>query len=434
MDTSVHSRASRLRFSHRLITLSVRLFLGSYDSISNNQQIDPCFVFFVWLLVVGSLINVLKFIYDMNSSKKCRFCNAGMEAGVSTCPTCYHSQGYQKEIVSICITVFVLLCVVFVKVEGFAFVFSSESIRSVEDRAAETANPSSLRVVVANRAQYLTAPSSRLKRPLSLREYRRQPQSQRVSHAASSNYQGTQFRQEPGEFPFYVAEKVWNPKRRVYGFVRKGMHGSESVLRQDARRYFLSENQRDYPQPESGCGPTALLNLYIWYTKFGLLQESIKFSDPTRYKRAKFNEIDRRIVNILRESRNSNGGTNVLEQVVALDEVVQANSRHPLRIHFEVKRSRLTMRDFLDLSKNYRTGLLSVRPKDRRTGRLRGNHAVLVIRGDTSGKISIANWGEFSHGRLVEKADGQWFIPDDRSQHELRINSLTTLIPFVPKA
>jgi C-terminal processing protease CtpA/Prc len=77
---------------------------------------------------------------------------------------------------------------------------------------------------------------------------------------------------------------------------------------------------------------------------------------------------------------------------------------------------------------------MSVRPKDPMTGQLMGNHAVLVIRGDTSGKISIANWGKFSHGRLVQKKDGQWFIPDDRSQHELRINALTTLIPFVPKA
>ncbi|MFQ3243053.1 MAG: hypothetical protein ACI9JZ_002762 [Lentimonas sp.] len=251
---------------------------------------------------------------------------------------------------------------------------------------------------------------------------------------ASVSYKGTKFKQAPGEFPFYVVEKVWNAKDRSYDFLRKGMQGSESVLRQDARRYFISENQSDYREPESGCGPTALLNLYVWYTKFGLLKESIKYADPIRYKRGKFNEIDRAILSVLRESRNSHGGTNVLEQIVALDQVVQANGRDPLRLHFEIKRPPLVMNDFLTLSRNYRAGLMSVRPKDPMTGQLMGNHAVLVIRGDTSGKISIANWGGFSHGRLVKKKDGQWFIPDDRSQHELRINALTTLIPFVPKA
>lgn len=64
---------------------------------------------------------------------------------------------------------------------------------------------------------------------------------------------------------------------------------------------------------------------------------------------------------------------------------------------------------------------------------LLGNHAVLCIRGDRSGMITLANWGQFSHGRLVNRPDGQWFIPRDPSQHELRINNLTTLIPFTPK-
>lgn len=56
---------------------------------------------------------------------------------------------------------------------------------------------------------------------------------------------------------------------------------------------------------------------------------------------------------------------------------------------------------------------------ERGWGVLINYHAVLVIRGDTSGKITIANWGEFSHGRLVKRGDGQWFVPDDPKQHEL---------------
>jgi hypothetical protein len=249
------------------------------------------------------------------------------------------------------------------------------------------------------------------------------------------SYQNSRFQQRTDQtFPFYVAEKKWNSKTKRYDFYRVGMEGSERVLKIDARRYFLSENQSNYPTPQSGCGPTALLNLYVWYSKFGLIQESVKHSDPIRYKQNKFAQIDRKIAEIQGQARSPINGTNILENVIAIDELVQADSRAPIRMHFEYATPPLNTKDFTNLSRNYRAGILTVRPKDPTTGRLMGNHAVLVIRGDTSGKISIANWGDFSHGSLVQKADGQWFIPDDPTQHELRINRLTTLIPFTPKA
>lgn len=212
------------------------------------------------------------------------------------------------------------------------------------------------------------------------------------------------------------------------------MEGSERVMKQDFRRYFLSENQNDYPKSTSGCGPTALLNLYIWYTKFGLLKESIKHSDPNSYKQLKFRQIDRKIAEIQGHSRSPVTGTNSLEQVLAIDEICQASSKTPLRIHFEYTLPPLRNQDFINLSRNYRAGILSVQPKDPRTGRLMNYHAVLAIRGDTDGKITLANWGDFTHGRLIQKSDGQWFIPDDPTQHQLKIVRLTTLIPFTPRA
>ncbi len=250
---------------------------------------------------------------------------------------------------------------------------------------------------------------------------------------AATNYQNTKFKQLTGDYPYYVAEKRWNSKTKQYDFYRKGMHGSESVLKIEARRYFISEDQGNYPEPQSGCGPTALLNLYIWYTKFGLLHESIKHSDPTRYKQLKFSQIDRKLLSIQRESRTRHGGTNTLSAIVAMDELVQQYAKHPTRLHFEIKAPPLRYTDFRDLSRNYRVGILSVRPKDPKTGRLMGNHAVLCIRGDNAGMITIANWGKFSHGFLQERDDGQWFVPKNASEHEMRINSLTTLIPFQPK-
>mgnify|MGYP005857582797 CR=1 FL=1 len=248
------------------------------------------------------------------------------------------------------------------------------------------------------------------------------------------NYKGTGFKQETGDFPFYVAEKRWDPKKRQYDFLRKGMQGTESQLRIDARRYFISEDQSNYPEPASGCGPTALLNLYVWYSKFGLLKESVKHSNFKTYKQLKFRQVDRKILDIQRESRTRHGGTNTLAAIVAMDELVQQNAKTPTRLHFEIKRPPLTRSDFTALSRNYRVGLLSVRPKNPRTGRLMGNHAVVCIRGDTSGMITIANWGDFSHGNLVKRGDGQWFIPKDATQQELRINTLTLLIPFTPRS
>jgi len=244
-------------------------------------------------------------------------------------------------------------------------------------------------------------------------------------------YLDTTFLQRAPLYPFYVAEKVWNPDEQKYDFYREGSYGSEVLLRGDARRHFISENQNDYPEPESGCGPTALLNLYIWYSKFGLLKESITHADPGIYKQLKFKQIDRKLLQIQRQSRTDVGGTNTLAGIVAMDSLVQKYAREAnTRLHFEIKKPPLGHKDFLDLSRHYRAGLLSVRPKDKITGRLLGNHSVLCIRGDTSGRVTIANWGQYWHGRLVQRGDSQWFIPSDPSHHELLINHLTVLVPF----
>lgn len=236
----------------------------------------------------------------------------------------------------------------------------------------------------------------------------------------------------PIEYPFYVAEKRWNTNQQRYDFYRVGALGEECSNRQDARRYFLSENQANYPDPESGCGPTALLNLYIWYSKFGLLNESIRNADSETYKQLKFREIDQKILEIQKQNHRRDTGTNTMEQILAMDALIQENSQPSLRLHFEIKKPPLQLKDFLNLSRDYRVGLMSVRPLSPQTRRLMAYHTVLVIRGDTSGQITIANWGEFSHGRLIDKPDGQWFIPSDSSQHALKIVNLTTLIPFKP--
>lgn len=238
---------------------------------------------------------------------------------------------------------------------------------------------------------------------------------------------------EAEEDPFYVAERKWNPDTQRYAFYRVGMDGTERTTQGGFRRYFLSENQIEYPIPESGCGPTALLNLYIWYLKFGLIKESTIEPDLERYKQRKFREIDQRIHGILGQTRSPERGTNRLEQVLALDELLQAAPDNRVRLHFEFKKPPLDYKDFIRISRNYRAGILTVLPKDPITGEIYGYHAVLAVRGDTSGTITLANWGAFTHGRLVMRPDGQWFIPRNPTEHEMRIVQFTTLIPFTPE-
>jgi hypothetical protein len=330
-----------------------------------------------------------------------------------------------KEVIAVILAVLVIASVAY-------FQIFHHSTKALEQRAPErpAISDHGSRLISAAEFSAPSRPQAHTLRAIS--QPARPKRATAQSAARTSSYQGTGFRQEAGDYPFYVAQKKWNPQRKEYDFIRRGMHGSEVPMRTDARRYFLSENQNDYPEPASGCGPTALLNLYIWYTKFGLLTESITHSNPQTYKQLKFRQIDRKLLDIQRESRTRRGGTNTLAGIVAMDELVQEYSRNRTRLHFEIQQPPLDRQDFINLSRGYRVGILSVRPKDRQTGRLRGNHAVLCIRGDTAGMVTIANWGEFSHGSLVQRPDGQWFVPNVAEQPELRINHLTTLIPFTP--
>jgi hypothetical protein len=358
--------------------------------------------------------------------KHCRHCNARINKETTQCWFCNKRQSYFAETVALFLIAMIITLTIWFNffittpvqlITGSKF----ENIDSAKTHSPKAAPASTPQIYTNTPRQSLTASQTQTRNPATPR-------------LSNNRYQGTQLTQQTDrQYPFYVTQETWNPETRRYDFSRVGMEGTERVGHPDNRRYFLSENQSDYPKPGSGCGPTALLNLYIWYTKFGLLKESITHSNPTRYKQLKFRQIDRKIAEIQGHTRSPITGTNSLEQVFAIDELCQKYSPTPLRIHFEYKSPPLSAQDFININRNYRSGILSVRPKDPRTGRLMGNHAVLAIRGDTSGKIILANWGKFTNGRLVQKTDGQWFIPDDPSQHELLITRLTTLIPFTPR-
>ena len=369
----------------------------------------------------------------MKTKQQCRHCNSRLAPDSGHCPVCQQSQSYLKEIIALVLAASIIAALAYLQL-GHSPQRSDPTHADTPPPEREPApRPDSppltpkrfpLHFKPVPTAQIPDSPGDPLSDPA-----RRPPT---APAPQSIVYQGTRFRQSTGDYPFYTPETRWNAERQEYEFWRKGMHGSEVPLKVDVRRYFVSENQSQYPEPESGCGPTALLNLYIWYSKFGLLKESVHHSNPNTYKQLKFQQIDQKLLRIQRASRTRKGGTNTLAAIVAMDALVQEFSRDTLRLHFEIKQPPLKRHDFTRLSQGYRVGLLSVRPKDPHTGQLMDHHAVLAIRGDTAGMITLANWGDFSHGALVQRKDGQWFIPRDPSQHELKINHLSTLIPFVP--
>jgi predicted nucleic acid-binding Zn ribbon protein len=377
-----------------------------------------------------SLIVPKKMAHKETALKHCRHCNFRINTDETECTNCRRNQSYNKEAFALILMAFVIALTMWLVIIQPTFEYSLQTtprapLITPPTTVTNQQTPSNFHPPATPHLQ-----SSSTSKPASLN-----PAAKGLQPQSTSRYQGSQFREQAEHtYPFYVAEKKWNPKKKRYDFYRVGTTGTERTAKYGMRRSFISENQSDYPVAESGCGPTALLNLYIWYSKFGLIQESIRHSDPTRYKQLKFNQIDHEIAKLKGYSRSPEGGTNTLEQVMAIDKLLQENSRTPLRMHFEYAEPPLNNQHFLRLNHNYRAGILTVRPKDRRTGRLRGHHAVLVIRGDTDGIVTIANWGEFSRGRLIQKSDGQWFIPQDPEHHELRITKLTTLIPFTPNA
>ena len=198
------------------------------------------------------------------------------------------------------------------------------------------------------------------------------------------------------------------------------------------RLSMLSENQGHYPTPESGCGPTALLNILIWYEKFGLIPQIYRDANPRHYKLKLFKEIDQRLNQQSGFIRTEEIGIHNLDTAVVMDSIVNERTKGKIRIHTDIIDAPLQLTDCLETTKNFRSGYLMVRPKDVTTGELMSAHAAVIIRADRAGYITLATWGQRYHGLLRKRPDGQWFIPQDSTHMELKIVGLTRFIPYTP--
>jgi len=211
------------------------------------------------------------------------------------------------------------------------------------------------------------------------------------------------------------------------------IRGNERKNNSQNRLSIISESQYEYPEPESGCGPIALLNTLVWYEKYGLIAPLFRESNPEIYKKRLFAEIDRRILQSSGISRSEQMGSRNLDMAMALDGIVKEQSEGKLRVHYDYIIAPLRLKDLLNTMPNFRTGYLLGYPKDPATGETMSVlHAVTLIRADRAGYVTLATWGEKYRGLLRMRGDEQWFIPQAPHDIEIKILGMMRFIPFEP--
>ena len=241
-------------------------------------------------------------------------------------------------------------------------------------------------------------------------------------------------RQATVERDFQVVERGTHKENGQTMFYLRTLQGKERTNNSLNRLSMLSEDQHNYPAPESGCAPTAMLNILIWYEKYGLIEPHYRDADPRHYKFKLFREIDRRLNQQAGKVRTEESGVNNMDAAMIMDAMVSERSEGVIRIHTDTIEAPLKLSDLLDSMQNFRSGYLIVSPKDRNTGKMLSDHAVTVIRADRAGYITLATWGKLYRGLLKTRTDGQWFIPQDPTHMELKVHGLTRIIPFRPTA
>lgn len=253
------------------------------------------------------------------------------------------------------------------------------------------------------------------------------PAKMRVSSVAQTPRSARPTQSFVPQYPYYtvVAERG--------EYHRKGFTGAECINHDLDRATVLSEHQVNYPNAISGCGPTAILDWVLWYQGSGLLPRYSRNADFDIYKMETFALIDREITQLRGHARTNseNDGTNTTEIIAAFSELVDTLSAGTIKLAFEIKPAPLTTKYLLEKTRSYRAVILILQIFDPSVRPFGGFHAVAVLRTDTEGTTSIANWGKYVQGSLVKKSDGQWFVPQDQT-HPMKVISLLTLTPVRP--
>lgn len=242
--------------------------------------------------------------------------------------------------------------------------------------------------------------------------------------------QGVPPSQSESEFKV-IAQKTEKGRPLYFFYTLEGIECRNNSLN---RLSLLSENQLNYPNPESGCGPTAMLNLLVWYEKYGLIDPRYRDADSEKYKLKLFREIDHRLAIQAGTIRTNERGIRNLDIAVIMDSIVRERSKGAVRIHTDIFNAPIELKDILESMRNFRSGYFIVQPEDPNTGELLNDHATVVIRIDRAGYITLANWGQHYHGLLKMRNKEQWFIPQDPKHLKLKIIAMVRFIPFQPKS
>ncbi|MEM7791292.1 MAG: hypothetical protein AAF546_07815, partial [Verrucomicrobiota bacterium] len=235
---------------------------------------------------------------------------------------------------------------------------------------------------------------------------------------------------------FQLINRKFDQVTGKYQYFSEKIIGSEIPNNSLNRLNILSEDQFKYPDPLSGCGPTSMLNILIWYEKYGLIESMNRDSDTERYKQNLFREIDQRLNQQAGIPRAEMNGTNNYDAAMVMDALIKERSNGKLRLHTDFVDMPIELSDFLETMPNYRAGYLVVFPKNPETGTMMDAHAVTLIRVDRAGYISIGSWGLIFRGLLKKVGDQQWLIAEENengNQVEFLVAGMMRFIPFQPE-
>lgn len=223
----------------------------------------------------------------------------------------------------------------------------------------------------------------------------------------------------------------WRVKDGRGQFYRTTFSGEEVVLRRgDARRRVPAFHQKNFPEPESGCGPTAVLNWMLWMRELGCFGEAENGADSAVFARHIFWEIDREIREMRKEDLPSRNGSNRAQIAAAMDRLARDWSGGTVRMAVRAYETPLKMVDLLSFIRGQRAGILIGQVvENAQTGEAGDFHALNLVAVDRGGGLMVNNWGERVYGYLRTYPDGQYFYPENAEQAGLKIIEALCMVP-----
>lgn len=238
----------------------------------------------------------------------------------------------------------------------------------------------------------------------------------------------------PGQIEeFSVVEAVEVAGERVeFRVIRT--RGREVIgAKQGARRRVPAMDQNNFPEPESACGPIAMLNWMLWLEQQRVLPLSFS-TDVEARAQSLYPEIESTLEDLRHApDRSLRGPTSIREIAAGMDRLVKSRSDGAIRMHAQPVEVPLKVVDVLESTKTFRCGILIVRiVEDEKSGELGEYHAVSLISGDRGGGLMINNWGVQVYGQLRNERGGQFFRAQNAEHPTLKVEGAMFFVPFEP--